>query len=437
MARPLVRYFLDENFFVTVASRTLERAKNMCPTGGHSSFRCFQLDMEHPEAVSVLEKLIPDADVVISMLPYVYHPKAAEVAIRLKTHFLTTSYVSDAMKKLECRAKEAGVILLNECGVDPGTDHMSAQRVIHNVQQRGGKVRSFSSICGGLPAPEHSNNPFGYKFSWAPRGVLLAARNSATFMDESKEVVLANAYDKVEVEHFDELDCDLEWYPNRNALPYLDIYGIRDEAHSIIRGTYRYSGWCSTIKALLKLGLFSLDEVNLSGLSYSRLMRQVLAAGEDCPIVEAAAAALGLPPTDEVIMRMKWLGMFSDDLIPEHITTYLDVIAHLMFSQEEMHFHSGERDIIVMRHRYLIEYENGTVERVSTTLIERGEPNGTSAMAKLVAAPIFIAAKMVLGGQLNGYSGLVLPIVPQIYNVILDELEHKYGIKFVDEYVTA
>ncbi|RPJ40702.1 MAG: saccharopine dehydrogenase, partial [Candidatus Latescibacterota bacterium] len=182
VAKPLVRYLLDQpEFQVTCASRTVSKAEAL--VDGHPRGVAKSVDLTDPKAIA---GLVPSADLVISMVPYTFHVQVAEPCIAHKKPFVSTSYVSPAMRALDERAKAAGIMLLNEIGLDPGIDHMSAMRVFHDVKKRGGTIKSFMSYCGGLPAPEANTNPFGYKFSWSPRGVLLAGKNSAKYLKDGK-----------------------------------------------------------------------------------------------------------------------------------------------------------------------------------------------------------------------------------------------------------
>ncbi len=184
VARPMVEYLLKQSGFeVTIASRTLSKAEKL--VSGASNGRALELNVDNS---AQLEALVKKADLVVSLLPYTYHVKVAEMCLAHSKQMVTTSYVSPAMKALDARAKAKGIIILNEIGLDPGIDHMSAMRIIHDVRDRGGRISAFRSYCGGLPAPDANDNPWGYKFSWSPRGVLMAGRNNARFQVDDKVV---------------------------------------------------------------------------------------------------------------------------------------------------------------------------------------------------------------------------------------------------------
>ena len=220
VAGPHVQYLLDHGFHVSVASRTLSKAEKLVSNSQNGVAIQFDITKDNDK----LDDLIKEHDLAVSLLPYLYHVQIAQSCIKHGKHMVTTSYVSEEMKKLDESAKNAGVTLLNEMGVDPGIDHMSAQKIIDNIHHQGGKIHSFKSLCGGLPAPEANNNPYGYKLSWSPRGVLLAGRNDAKFKENGEVVEIPgkDLFDNYSKYHVDTLG-DFEAYPNRYSLPYIDI----------------------------------------------------------------------------------------------------------------------------------------------------------------------------------------------------------------------
>lgn len=223
------------NFYgyqIIIATRTISKADAIIKKVTNPQLiRVEKLDVTLESADKILDRLCNEGDIIVSLLPYIYHVKAAKIALKYNKHFCTTSYISDEMNALNDKVKEKGLLFLNECGVDPGLDHMSAMKIIDNVHENNGKIISFYSICGGLPAPEFNDNPFGYKFSWAPRGVLLASKNPF------KQVIDGQTIEKPGVELFApknvhnekvKLIGDLEWYYNRDSFKYIDIYGIKE-----------------------------------------------------------------------------------------------------------------------------------------------------------------------------------------------------------------
>jgi len=425
----LIKY-LAQHFRVIVGSRGLQKAQSQIVGLEHTEAR--QLDVESPEGLAAIEKVIAsEVDAAISMLPYIHHPTVAALAIKHKKHFLTTSYVSDAMNGLAASAAEAGIIIMNECGVDPGTDHMSAMRVMDKVHAEGGKVVSFKSFCGGLPAPQDNNNPLGYKFSWAPRGVLLASKNSALFLENGKEVsidgsVLFSSYLHDTVGDMGEYEC----YPNRNSIQYLDVYNLKGECQTIIRGTYRNKGWCDTVFKLASLGYLDATERDLSAFpTYATLTSSLLKSSGEGSLKSRIAKQFELPEGHKVIQSLDWLGLFGEDALPA-VKTNLDALCHAMLTR--MQYAEGEQDMILMQHTFVAEFEaKKQRQTLKCRLVDYGVKGGDSSMCRTVGLPVGIACRLVLEGKMSHLKGLQRPLTPEWYNPILDELE-QHNIKFVD-----
>ncbi|HDQ71526.1 MAG TPA: saccharopine dehydrogenase [Chloroflexi bacterium] len=425
VARPLVRYLLEQNdFHVTVASRTLSKAKGLL--GDHPRGEALAFDITQDE--DKLGDLVAQADIAVSLLPYIYHVQIAEQCIARGAHLLTTSYVSDAMRALDARAQDAGVILLNELGLDPGIDHMSAKRIIDQVHEDGGEITSFRSYCGGLPAPDANDNPLGYKFSWSPRGVVLAGRNDARYQEHGRVVDVPNA--RLFATHFLTWVAglgDFEAYPNRNSLPYIDIYGI-PETDTMYRGTLRNVGWCDVLQKLNELGYFSLDErTDLTGKTFRQVMAELVYEGGrgDNPDLEADLAAyLNLSPTSGAMMGLKWLGLLDNAPVSEKANSLLDVLADQMLVK--MGYREGERDMVVLVHEFVAVYPDRK-SFITSTLIDYGVPGGDTAMARTVGLPAAIGVRMILEGKIN-LTGVHIPVLPEIYEPVLGELE-QLGIK--------
>ena len=420
VARPYVHYLCEHGYHVVIASRTMDKIEHVIQ--GSDNAEPVKFDIKTDD--QLLDHLTSRADVVCSLLPYIHHVKAARVAIRHRKPFCTTSYISDEMKTLDREARNAGIVILNECGVDPGIDHMSAMKIINQVHKKAGKILSFTSFTGGLPAPEANNNPFGYKLSWSPRGVLLAGRNDAHFLRNGEEVIIPGRdlfgnYEIMEIPGAGRF----EGYPNRDSISYIDIYGIR-ETRIMLRGTLRNVGWCSTLKKIADLGLLDIEERSLEGLTYSSLMRQLVSASES-NLIDAVASTTKLTPTDPVILRLQWLGLFADKKIPTGTTTRLDALCHLF--EEKMQYAPGERDMLVMHHEFTVKYSSRK-EKITSTLIDYGIPNGDSSMSRTVTIPVAIATRMILEGKLS-LTGVIRPTMPELYEPILNELQTQ-GIRF-------
>ncbi|MGD2105119.1 MAG: saccharopine dehydrogenase C-terminal domain-containing protein, partial [Anaerolineae bacterium] len=373
----------------------------------------------------MLDNLVSQADLAVSLLPYVYHVQVAKACIGHPIPMVTTSYVSDDMQALDQDAREAGVILLNEVGLDPGIDHMSAMRIIDRVHDESGEIKAFRSFCGGLPAPEANDNPLGYKFSWSPRGVLLAGRNDARYLRNGKIVEVPN--ERLFASHYVtrvEGLGDLESYPNRNALPYIDRYGI-PETETMYRGTLRNLGWCNVMQKLNDLGYFSLDEqVRLHDKTFRQVMADLIEKDPADDLKVDLARQLNVAPNSGVMMTLEWLGLLNDESMPE-TTTLLDALAARML--DKMQYRDRERDMVVLVHEFLVAYRDRE-ESITSTLIDFGVPDGDTAMARTVGSPAAIGARMILEGEIS-LTGVHIPVVPEIYQPILDELE-SLGVVF-------
>ena len=421
VSSPLVRYLLESpDFQVTVASRTVSKAEALI--GGHPRGTAVQLLANE---TAKLEKLVSDHDLAISLLPAPLHPVVAEMCVTHRKHMVTTSYVSPKMRGLDDAARRADVLLLNEIGVDPGIDHMSAMRIIHDVARRGGRVVSFKSYCGGLPAPEANDNPWGYKFSWSPRGVCTAGRNAACYRENGKLVEipgpeLFGCHHPVPVEGVPG-HAELEGYPNRDSLIYVDLYGL-EGIETMFRGTLRYPGWCACLKKVVELGL--LDETQATyavGTTFAQWIAGFIGSKSTGSLRARVAEFLKLESSSNVLERWEWLGLFSNDPLPNagQPTTALDVLAARM--EARMAYKPGERDMLVLMHRFVARLPGRPDEKISSTLIDFGIPDGDSSMARTVSLPAAIATKLILTGAIRDV-GVHVPVQPAIYNPVLDEL---------------
>ena len=429
ISKPLVKYLLDHpTFSVIMASRTVSKAEKIID--GHNFGKAIALNVSND---TLLEKLVSESDLTVSLLPYSYHVKIAKLCIKHKKHLITTSYVSDDMKALDKKAKDAGVILLNECGLDPGIDHMSAMRVIHEVQNNNGKVISFRSTTGALPSFESNNNPFGYKFSWSPRGVLLASRNSAKWLENGNEI---NIPSEQLFENYILQDIPgvgtFENYPNRDSIYYKDIYGLKD-AKTVYRGTFRMIGWCETIRKIVALGWLDTKPINgFKGKTYSDLTRFLVGVKDKDDLIKETAKYLNLDTYSAVLKRLEWLGLFSNKQLPEDKDNPLDYLNVLTLNK--MGLNKKERDMIIMHHEFVAKYPSKT-EYITSTLVNYGIPYGDSAISRTVALPAAISVKMILHGQIE-LTGVHIPIIPDIYNPLLDDLR-EMGIKFSEKIKTV
>jgi len=416
VSKPMIDYLLDQpDYFVTMASRTVSKAEKIID--GKTNGKAIELNVKNDE---LLEELIKESNLTVSLLPYTYHVKVAEFCIKHKKQMVTTSYVSEEMKALNQKAKDSGIIILNECGLDPGVDHMSAMRIIHDVEEKNGKVVSFRSTTGALPSFEDNNNPFGYKFSWAPRGVLLASKNPSKWLQDGEIVSYPGEqlFENYTIQDVPDVGS-FENYPNRNSVPYKDIYGLKD-AKTVYRGTFRMPGWCETMRRIVALGWLNEEPIkNFNNKTYGDLTRHLIKAKHGEDLIKAVAKYLDLKTYSTVIKRLEWLGLFGNKTLPDDIDNPLDYLNVITLAK--MSLEKDERDMIVMHHEFIVEYDSKK-EYITSTLLDFGIPKGDSAIARTVALPAAIAVKMILNGEI-AITGVHIPVIPEIYNPILDELE--------------
>jgi saccharopine dehydrogenase-like NADP-dependent oxidoreductase len=424
VAKPLIDYLLKNGCRIKIACNTCDRAQKILKDHPNGDIVYWDADN-----ITDLKVMVEEADLVVSLLPYKFHSTVAEVCVEYKKHMVTTSYVRQEMSELDEAAKEAGVIILNEIGLDPGIDHMSAMRIIDRVQDEGGTVEKFWSLCGALPAPRYADNPFGYKFTWSPQGVLLASMNDARYLDEGKIVEikpedLFRETFSYEIKDIGELDV----YANRDSISYIDIYGLKD-IKTMFRGTFRFRGWCQTIDAMKSLGLLSRQEEDLNGKTYADLIR-IRTGNSVRPLEQQVVDKLGPETGSAAVKSFLWLGLFEEKKIPAMMKSTFEVISDLMMSK--MILKENEKDMIILKHIFLARHKDGSREVISSQMIDYGSPSTDTSIARTVALPAAVATRLILEGRIT-LKGVYRPVNKQIYLPVLDMLE-EMGISTVEEY---
>lgn len=422
---PLVEYLArSPNTGITVASGLRDEADAIAEK--HANVESVLLDVvERPD---LLGDLVKQADVVVSLLPYSLHHEIAKECIKQKTNMVTASYCTPAMQDLHQAAVDAGITVVNEVGLDPGIDHLLALECFDEVQQGGGKVDSFISFCGGLPAPEFSDNPLRYKFSWSPRGVLFNTLAGAKYLEDGKVVNIPEGGRLLDsTEDFNFLPgLALEGFPNRDSTIYAKLYGI-PEAKTILRGTLRFRGFSDVVKGLLKLGLIDPKEhpmLHLRGpdITWRQLICNLM--GQlDSNIFPDNLRTLVLERVgdDNQLAAIEALGLLTDDPLVR-AGTPLDTLSH--FLAKKLSIKAGEKDMIILRHEIGITWPDGGKELRGINLVCYGDPNGYSAMAKTVGYPAAIATRMVLDGEIQGH-GMMLPFTRDIFKPMISRLRNE------------
>lgn len=427
-ASSLISYLLTnaaaEQWQVRVGDMSAELAAQK--TAGHPAATAFAFDINNE---TQREAEISRADLVVSMLPAFMHGSVARDCVRLGKHLVTASYVSDEMRSLDAEARAKGILLLNEIGLDPGLDHLSAMQIIDTIHARGGNVTAFYSYCGGLVAPESNDNPWGYKFSWNPRNVILAGQGTAQYIENGTykylpySRVFAQA-GSITVEGYGTFDA----YANRDSLSYRAPYGL-DDIPTILRGTLRMPGYCKAWNIFVQLGLtddtWKIKEANK--LTYAQLINAFLPAGEGT-LRKRLADFAGLPENDPALEMVAWTGVLNEDTIPLEEASPAQILQQLL--ERKWVLRSGDKDMIVMQHIFRYEI-NGTSKELTSSLVVKGDDEVHTAMAKTVGLPAAIAVKMILNGSIT-LTGVQIPVMKAIYEPVLAELRN-YGIVFTEK----
>jgi saccharopine dehydrogenase-like NADP-dependent oxidoreductase len=421
----MVEYLLRNNFRLMVASPMKDRADEMIK--GNPLGSSLDWSMDDP---AMLEKLIAEYDITVSLLPYKYHSDVATICLRHGKCLVTTSYIQPDMLELDESAKKAGILFLNEIGLDPGIDHMSAMKIIDHIHNEGGKVEEFYSLCGALPAPENADNPLRYKFSWSPKGVILASRNSALYLKKGRRVCIEPVdLFKDRFNYRFQGSGDLDVYPNRDSISYIDIYGIH-ESKTMYRGTFRYKGWCEALDTMKRLNMLDDSVKNYHNKSYADFLAE-MAGVEVKDLKINLGRRLGVSLKSVAIQSLDFLGFFSDEKLQYHETTPFEITSDRMI--KKMLLSENERDMVILQHIVLASYPDGRREVIKSSMLDYGSPSTNTSIARTVAFPAAIAVKMILENKIE-VSGVMRPVIPQIYNPVLDELK-SLGIEMKEEFV--
>lgn len=379
-----------------------------------------------------LHALVSKADVVISMLPARFHYPVALKCVELRKHMVTASYISPEMQELDAQARNKGVMLLNELGVDPGIDHMSAMRIIDDLKSKGATMLQFESFTGGLLAPESENNPWKYKFTWNPRNVVVAGQGGAVkFLQEShfKYIPYHMLFRRTEIMDIEGFGR-FEGYPNRDSLKYMSLYGL-EGIRTLFRGTLRRPGFCKAWDVFVKLGITDDTYVleDSETLTHRDFINKFLAFNPTDSVELKLMHYLKIDQDSDIMEKLEWLGIFKREPIGIPKATPAKVLEHIL--KKKWTLDPNDKDMIVMRHKFGYEL-NGETASITSSMVALGENPIKTAMAKTVGLPVAITVKHVLEGTLN-LPGVQLPVIPELYNPILDELE-KFGIRFKEEY---
>jgi saccharopine dehydrogenase-like NADP-dependent oxidoreductase len=429
-ATVFINYILEQakenGFMVTVADASIELAQKK--VHGHPNGRATWLDASKQQD---RKDLIQRHDVVVSLLPPQMHIEVAQDCIVLGKHMVTASYVSKQVFRLGDEVRQRALVFMNELGLDPGIDHMSAMQRIHHIQKQGGKITAFYSYTGGLVAPESDTNPWHYKFSWNPRNVVLAGQGTAQFLEDSKLKYipyrrLFRQYREVDIPGMGQYEV----YANRDSMLYREAYGLQN-IKTLFRGTIRHKGFCDAWNALVRIGLTdaTFPIVDSDQLTYHDLMEAFLGISTHTGSVkDRVAKMLETEPDSEVMQKLEWLGLFSKRRIKVQNATPALILENLLL--EKWALQPNDRDMVIMQH--VFEYElNRKRRKLTSTLVMKGQDSEQTAMSKLVGLPLGIFVKLLMQGKIST-TGVNIPTMPEVYEPVMAELE-TFGIKFEEK----
>lgn len=426
----LIDYLLEnaeaENWHITVADADAAHAKKMI--GDSKSATAIELDATIDARRAAL---IAEHDLIISMLPAFLHTMVANDCLSLKKNLVTPSYISEDMRKMSQVVKDAGLIFLNELGVDPGIDHMSAMRLLDDMRSKGKEITCFESFTGGLVAPESDDNPWNYKFTWNPRNVVLAGQGGAVKFKHNgkfKYIPYQKLFRRTEVIKIPDYGL-FEGYANRDSLSYRELYKLED-IPTIYRGTLRRKGFCRSWDVFVQLGMtddtyIMEDSMNMT---HREFTNSFLKYNEHDSVELKLQYYMKMDQDGDVFDKLQWLGIFDNELIGlDKPSTPAQILQKIL--EKKWSLKPGDKDMIVMWHKIRTrDNADSPEEEIHSSMVVIGDEEPRTAMAKTVGLPMAIAAKLILNGTITT-PGVHAPVTKEIYEPILNELE-SFGISF-------
>ncbi len=423
VVKPMIDYFIDScKYEAIVATRTVSKAEKIIAGRSLGTPISWTIDQ-----VDALEKIILDVDIVIVMIPRSCHAVVAKLCLKHKTPMITTDFKHPGIACFDEEAKKQETLILTELGEDPGLDNMGLKQMIDEVHSEGGKITRIDSYGSGIPSFEHNRNPWGYKFSWDPNGLMRSAVSPATYQVNGKVIEVPAKF-----EHHRLVDVHgigtFETYPSNDSTRYLKEFGL-DENISIYKGLLRYIGYCNTMVNLLKIKLIeNTEEKNFENTTYSQFIAELIGSSTTEDIKMKFTKSLNMDIKDDFVKKLDWLGLFDNIQISINSGTNSNLLVDLML--KKMAYKPHEKDMTIVHNEMIVEFSNRKEKRISSMLNE-GIPNGDSAMARAVSLPPAIAAKLILEGKITS-KGVCMPSTKEMYKPILDEME-TFGFSFKKE----
>lgn len=433
----LIEYLFDKSkekgWSVTVGDADPDAARNL--VGAEHAAKVVSFDATVAEE---RDRVIRENDLVISMLPASLHVDVAKDCLRLRKHLVTPSYVSKEMKAMESEVREAGLVFMNELGLDPGIDHMSAMRLLDELRKDGSEVTCFESFTGGLVAPESDDNPWHYKFTWNPRNVVVAGQGGAVKFKHNgkfKYIPYQKLFRRTEIIEIPG-HGRFEGYANRDSLNYRDIYGLVD-VPTIYRGTLRRVGFGRAWDIFVQMGMTDDSFVmeDSVGMTHREFTNSFLAFNANDSVELKLMHYMKLDQDSDLIEKLEWIGIFDDEPVGvQKPSTPAQMLQRIL--EKKWTLKQDDKDMIVMWHKVCTQLPGSdAVREWHSSLVVKGDPSPHTAMAKTVGLPVAIAARLIMDGEF-ATPGVHLPIQPEVYRPILEELEG-HGIAFHEREVTA
>jgi len=417
----LIRYLLDNSrtydWNITVGD--VSAANALAKIGSSDAGKAIRFDVNETDAS---REAIEAHDLVISLLPPNFHPLVALRCLEAGKHFVSASYVSDEMRSLDSEVKKKGLVFLNECGLDPGIDHLSAMKVIDSIRDRGGVITSFESFTGGLIAPETDpDNPWRYKFTWNPRNVVTAGQGAARYLHDGKEKYISyqQLFKRITSVQVDG-HGDYEGYANRDSLKYINTYGLQGIA-TMLRGTLRNKGFCSSWDVLVQLGCCD-DSYQMEGvpsMTHAAFIDAFLPPGPaQMPVEEKVCTYFGLTAESQEMNMLRWSGFFDETPVGMETGTPAQILEHIL--NKRWALKKDDKDQIVMWHRFRYNLQ-GAQREIQASLVATGFDDVYTAMSKTVGLPLAIATRLIITNRIAG-RGVMIPITREFYEPVLSEL---------------
>jgi saccharopine dehydrogenase-like NADP-dependent oxidoreductase len=428
----LISYMLNQaekyDWSVTVADYSFDAAS--AKVNNHPKGEAVQFDVNDEK---LRNELIQKSDVVLNLLAPPFQYLIALDCLHHSKPVISASYENERIGDLDNDARKKGILILNEMGLDPGIDHMSAMSLIQKIRDDGGYVTSFVSYGSAVPAPDVKSNPLNYCVTWNARNVVMAAETGAIYMEEGKIKMLpySQVFNRTWPVEVDGVGT-FEAYPNRDSMVYQELFQL-DKVKTMVRGTLRYPGWSETWTQIVKLGIPNefLVIPGLSEMTYRQYTEMFVPLNSNGGNLETRVANfLKISPTGVIIEKLKWLGLFDETVIGGNVKTSTDVMQKIL--TEKLPLPEGRRDMVILMHKLEAEYpKENKHKRFISTLVDYGIPDGMTTIAKTVGAPAGIAAKLILLGELK-LTGTHIPTHPEIYTKVLTELE-TLNLRFVEK----